>query len=208
MADSRQKGGCGCCGFFLFGSLFLLLILVALALFSYWSGIGQLRKFASSAPVALPSSGINRSLYPIARHRFDQFFANASQQSLTLSGAELNALLAEAPELKFLKKGAVATLRENSAELHCSVPLNLPLLSDQYINYILYLRPSLRGDDIELQVFRIDHDGKQLTALELHEFRDSLEHTANMILSSLNKMQLDRSIRDIRIENGTLVISR
>jgi hypothetical protein len=208
MADARQKSGCGCCGFLLFGSLFLFLVLVGAALFSYWSCSTQLRKYASNSPVVLPSTGSNRSLYTAARRRLDQFFSSSSQQSVTLSGAELNALLTEAPELRFLQKGAVATLRENSAEINCSVPVNLPLFSSQYINYLLYLRPSLRGEDIELQVFRIDHAGRQLNAEELREFRSSVEHPANLILSGLNKVQLDRSIRDVRIENGTLVISR
>jgi hypothetical protein len=208
MADPRRQGGCGCCGFLFFGFLFLLLAMIGVGLFSYWSGADKLRKFASNTPVALPSSGANRSLYAPARHRFDQFFSNPAQQSLTLSGAELNALLTEAPELKFLQKGVVATLRENSAEINCSIPVNLPLFSGQYINYILSLRPSLRGEDIELQIFRIERDGKQLNAEELHEFRNSVELPADIVLSSLNKIQLDRSVRDIRIENGNLVISR
>jgi hypothetical protein len=208
MADSKKQGGCGCCGFIFFGLLFLLIALIGAGLYFYFSSANNLRRYASSEPAALPPAESSPQLYAPARQRFDQFFSSPSQQSLTLSGPELNALLTQAPELKCLQKGVVATLHENSAELNCSVPVNLPFFSGRYFNYTLYLRPSLRGEDIELQVFRIDREGKQLGSNELRDFRISVEHSADLMLSGLNKMQLDRSIRDIRIENGNLIISR
>ena len=205
MSASKRGGGCGCCGVFLIG--FFLLLLVGLG-YSYFATTNALRKYASDSARPLPATQSNRQLYLPTRERFDRFFASPAERSITLTEAELNALLREAPELKLLQGGAVATLRQNSAEISCSLPVNLLFFSGHYLNYTLYFRPSLRGEEVEFVLFRMDKEGKQMSAHDLHEFQASVVRPLEMAFSGWNKLQLDRSIRDIRIENGSMVISR
>ena len=59
-----------------------------------------------------------------ARQKFDHFFADQAERSVTLSNVEVNALLADSPELRILKRGTVVLLTQNSAEVHCSLPVD------------------------------------------------------------------------------------
>ena len=208
MAASNRGSGCGCCGIFSFGVGFLLLVLMAIGVFFYFTSTNNLRKYASHSPAVLPAVETSRQLYISTRQRFDQFFANPLERSLMLSGPEINALLTESPELKSLQRNVVAALRKNSAELTCSLPINFPFFSSYFFNYTLYLRPSLRGENIQLQIYRIDKEGKQLSDKELRQFQNFVVQPANLVFSGWNKFQLNRSIRDIQIDNGNLLISR
>ncbi len=125
-----------------------------------------------------------------------------------MSNGELNAYLADAPELRILNRGLVVVLNQNSADAYCSLAVNLPFLSRRYFNYTLHVRPSMRGEDFELNVFRIDREGKTLGPTELRQFQIVAVRSIEKILSIWNKVQMDRSVREVRIENGNLILAR
>jgi hypothetical protein len=127
---------------------------------------------------------------------------------LTLSNAELNTLLADSPDLRILHRGTVVILNQNSADVCCSIPVNLPFLSRRYLNYTIHARPSMRGEDFELNVFRIDREGKTLGPTELRQFQNVAVGSIEKMLSVWNKMQMDRSVHDVRVENGNLILAR
>jgi hypothetical protein len=208
MATQNRRAGCGCCGFLFSFLLFLLvLLLVGVGLF-YFQASNQLNQLASTTPISLPPAGSSRQLNNENRQKFELFLADSGERSLTLSNAELNALLANSPDLRILNRGTVVTLNQNSADVYCSIPVSLPFLSRRYLNYTIHVRPSMRGDDFELDVFRIDREGKAVGPTELRRFQNVAVGSAEKMLSIWNKMQMDRSVHDVRIENGNLILAR
>jgi hypothetical protein len=208
MAARERQGGCGCCGFLLSFLLFLLVLLLVGIGWLCLSAANQLNRLSSTGPVALPPTAADRQIYRQARQKAEHFFSDSGERSLTLSSVELNALIALSPELRILNPGTVVMFNQNSAELYCSLPVNLPFLSRRYFNYTIYIRPSMRGANIELQVFRMEREGKPLGSSELRQFQTVAVPLVERILSSWNKLQFDRSVRDVRIENGSLILAR
>jgi hypothetical protein len=203
-----ERRGCGCCGIFLglVAVVFVLLLVgTGVVLFNITT---KLNSLSSSTPAVLPAVAGGSQSYSEARQKFDRFFSDTNERNLTLSEAEVNALLANAPELSILNRGVVVELKENTAEVHCSVPVNLPFLSGKYLNYNFVVRPSLRGEAVELQVSRIDRDGKPLGDRVLAEFRQQFLPSVDQALSRANQLELDRSVRDVRVENSNLVLAR
>src|ERR1700730_3244675 len=208
MATQDRRGGCGCCGCFFSLLLFLLvLLLVGVGLF-YFEAANQLSRLASTIPVPLPATASSRQVYNQARQKFEYFFANSGERSLILSDEELNAFLADSPELRILNRGAVVILNQNSADVYCSLPMNLPFQSRRYLNYTIHIRPSMRGEDFELNVFRVDREGKALGPTELLQLQIVAVLSIEKMLSICNKLQMDRSLRDVRSENGNLILAR
>jgi hypothetical protein len=208
MATQDRRGGCGCCGCLFSFLLFLIvLLLVGVGLF-YFEAANQLSRLASTIPVPLPATASSRQVYNQARQKFEYFFANSGERSLILSDEELNAFLADSPELRILNRGAVVILNQNSAHVYCSLPMNLPFQSRRYLNYTIHIRPSMRGEDFELNVFRVDREGKALGPTELRQLQIVAVPSIEKMLSIWNKLQMDRSVRDVRIENGNLILAR
>jgi hypothetical protein len=208
MAAQDRRGGCGCCGFFFSVLLFLVvLFLVGIGLF-YFKAANQLNRLGSTAPISLPPVASSRLVYHEARQKFARFFAEAGERSLILSNAEINALLADSPEMRLLNHGAAAILNQNSADVSCSFPVSLPFLDRRYYNYTVHLRPSMHGTDLGLDVFRIDREGKTVSPAELRRWQIVAVPVIEKILSAWNKLQMDRSVREVRIENGNLILAR
>jgi len=203
-----ERRGCGCCG------IFLALVAVVFVLLLVGTGVvlfniaTKLNNLSSGTPAVLPAVAGGSQSYSEARQKFDHFFSDPNKRNLTLSEAEVNVLLANAPELSILNRGVVVELKENTAEVHCSVPVNLPFLYGKYLNYNFVVSPSLRGQDIELQISRIDREGRPLGDRELARFQQQILPSVDQALSRANQLQSDRSVRDVRIENGNLVLVR
>jgi hypothetical protein len=185
----------------------LALIVVGLGFF-YFNATKNLSRVAATGPAALPATTFNRQTYTTARQKFNQFFADPAQRSVTLSNPEVNALLAESPELRVLSHATVVVLNQNSAEVYCHLPVELPLLPRRYLNCAFQVRPSMHGDEFDLDVSRIETEGKPLGAAEIRQYQTVVLPLIEKTLSSLNKIQGDRSVRDVRIENGNLVLAR
>jgi hypothetical protein len=208
MAAQDRRGRCGCCGFLFSFLLFLLVLLLVGIGWFYWSAANQLDRLSSTAPVTLPLTSADRQIYRQARQKAEHFFSDSGERSMTLSSEELNALIAESPEMRILNRGTVVTLNQNSAELYCSLPVNLPFLSRRFFNYTIYVQPSMRGENIELEVFRMEREGKPLGPNGLRQFQTVAAPLLERILSTWNKLQFDRSVHDVRIENGSLILAR
>lgn len=208
MAAQNRRGCCGCCGCL---SAFFL-ILLALILFGvgfvYFNATNKLSRVAATGPVPLTATTFTQQTYIAARQKFDQFFADPAERSVTLSNAEVNALLADSPELRGLRHGTAVVLNQNSAELSCSMPVDLPLLPRRFLSCAFQVRPSMRGDDFVLDVSRIEREGKPLGAAEIRQYQAVVVPLIEKTLSTLNRIQGDRSVHEARIENGNLVLAR
>jgi hypothetical protein len=208
MAAQSRRAGCGCCGCF-FSVLLLLFILILFGVgFFYFNAANSLNSVVEGRLVPSPATAFNRQTYSLAREKFDRFFADPAQRNLTLSNGEVNALLADSPELRILQRGTAIVLNRTSAEVSCNLPLDIPLLPRRYLNCTFEIRPAMRGQELELDVSRIEKEGKPLGPGEVHQYQFVVVPMIERSLSSLNKFQGDRAVRDIRIENGNLILSR
>jgi hypothetical protein len=210
MAKPSGRKGCGCCGCLLALFVSLLALLLVGAGFSYFFAANNPNRAATATTgrVPLPATSFSRQTYTTARQKFDRFFANPAERTLTLSNAEVNALLAESPELRLFQHGIVVAFDYISAQVYCSVPLDLPFLPRRYLNCSFETRPSMHGAGLELDISRIERDGKPLGAAEVGQYRVVIVPLIEKFLSSMNKTRGDRAVRDLRIENGNLVLAR
>jgi hypothetical protein len=208
MAAQNRRGGCGCCGC-LFAFLLILFALILLGVgFVYLSATSKLNGVAATSPVLLPATTFTRQTYIAARQKFNQFFADPAERRVTLSNVEVNALLADSPELRSLTRGTVVILNQNSAEVSCSLPVDLPLLPRRYMSCAFQVRPSMHGDQLGLDVSRIDEKGRPLRAAEIRQYQRVVVPLIEQTLSTLNKIQGNRSVHEARVENGNLVLAR
>ena len=99
----------------------------------------------SDRPSRAPSLVANPQIYVSARKKWDDFNRDSSIRALTLSDAEINSLLAKAPEIGFLAGGATVTSRENGIQLQLSVPVKIVPFYTKYINADVFLRPIVTG---------------------------------------------------------------
>lgn len=208
MANQDRRRGCGCCGCFFALIFFLGVLILVAAGFFYFNASSNLARLAAPGPAPSAATTFNRQTYVTARQKLDHFFADPAERSVTLSNTEVNALLAESPQLRILKHGTVVVLNQSSAQVYCNLPVDLPFLSRRYLNYAFQTRPSMRGDEIELDVSQIERDGKPLGAAEQRQLQFVVVPLIEKTLSGLNKIEMDRAVRDVRIENGNLILAR
>lgn len=208
MAAQSRRAGCGCCGCC---SAFLLLLVALVVVgvgFLYFNAANRLNPASAGRRVPSPGTTISRQTYSIARQKFDQFFVDPAERNVTFSNAEVNALLADSPELGALRRGTAVVLNQVSAQVDCSLAVDIPFLPRRYLNWTFETRPAMRAGELELEVSRIEVEGKPLGATEIHQYRSVVVPMVERTLSGLNKLQGDRAVRDVRIENGNLVFSR
>ncbi|MBV8376794.1 MAG: hypothetical protein JO279_07290 [Verrucomicrobia bacterium] len=210
MAAKNRGGGCGCCGCLL-ASLLVLLGLILLGVGFVYFSASTSRRNNAVAPggqvVSFPATFI-RQTYLAARQKFNQFFADPAERRVAFSNSEVNALLAASPELRNWTRGTAVVLNQDSADVSCSWPLDLPFLPRRYLSYAFQLRPSMRGDQLVLDVLRIEEKGIPLKAAETRQYQRIVVPLMEQALSTLNKVQGDRSVHEVRIENGNLILAR
>ena len=204
MSQPRQRSGCGCFGCLgCLGTLVLVLVLavVALIFLLYQSA-------ASDRPARPPNLAANPQVYVSARKKWDDFSRDSSVRALTLSDMEINSLLAKAPEFGFLAGGASVTTRENGIQLQLSVPVKIIPFYTKYINADVYLRPILTGENVDLNVYGVDADGRPLDAASLQRFRSQAQPVINMMLTGINQWEGPRALHEIRLQSGSIVLLR
>ena len=204
MSQPPQRSGCGCCGCLgCLGTVVLVLVLAVLALvfFLYQTA-------TSDRPARPPSLATNPQVYVSARQKWDDFSRDGSVRSLTLSDAEINSLLAKAPELGFLAGGATVISRENGIQLQLSVPVKIIPFYTKYINADVFLRPIVTGENLDLNIYGVDADGRPLDAVSLQRFKSQAQPGINMILTSINQWEGPRAIHEIRLQSGSIALLR
>jgi hypothetical protein len=205
--ETRRQGGCGCCGTWGCAGALLFLILLGVTVFFAARITWNLYAAASDQPLPVSRSEIPAGAYSQARGKLNNFMSNAEIRSVSLSEAEVNALLEDAPELNFLAKGATIVLRENEAELRFRVPLKLPF-NTKYLNYEVFLRPIVSWGKVTVNVSRVTGAGKALDPTTFRGFKEQMEPFLNQVLSWLNEIRQAREIQSIRVQNGTMLLER
>jgi len=181
--------------------LVLGLAVIALVFLLYQSA-------TSDRPSRAPSLVANPQIYVSARKKWDDFNRDSAIRALTLSDAEINSLLAKAPEIGFLAGGATVTSRENGIQLQLSVPVKIVPFYTKYINADVFLRPIVTGENVDLNVYGVDADGRPLDATSLQRFKSQAQPAINMILTGANQFGGPRAIHEIRLQSGSIVLLR
>jgi hypothetical protein len=204
MSQPPQRSGCGCCGCLgCLGTVVLVLVLVVAAV------VFLLYQTATSDhPARPPAWAANPQLYSSARKKWDDFGRDSAVHALTLSDAEINSLLAKAPELGFLAGGATVTSRENGIQLQLSVPVKIIPFYTKYINADVFLRPIITGENVDINVYGVDADGRPLDAASLQRFKSQAQPAINMFLTGANQFEGPRAIHEIRLQSGSIVLFR
>jgi hypothetical protein len=206
--ETRRRGGCGCCGIWGCVGLLLLIILLSVTGFFAVRIIWNLYETGSDQPLPISRGEVPPGTYSQARGKLNNFMSNPEVRSVSLSEAEVNALLEDSPELTFLGKGATIALRENEAELRFRVPLQLFLFNTKYLNYEVFLRPIVSWGKVTVNVSRVTSAGKPLDPTTLRGFKEQVEPILNQILSWLNETRHSREVQSIRIQNGSMLLER
>jgi len=204
MSQRPQRSGIGCCGCLgCLGTVVFVLVLavVALVFFLYQTA-------TSDRPARPPALAANPQVYVSARKKWDDFNRDSSVRALTLSDIEINSLLTKAPELGFLAGGATVTTRENGIQLQLSVPVKIIPFYTKYINADVYLRPILTGENVDLNIYGVDADGRPLDAASLQRFRSQAQPVIDMILTGANQWEGARALHEIRLQSGSIVLLR
>jgi hypothetical protein len=188
--------------------LVLVLVLVlAGGSFFYFSTANNLNR-ESRGPLTLPPQTLSRQTYTTARQKLNRFLADPAERGVTFSNPEVNALLIDSPEFRIFTRGTVVALSQNAAEVSCSWPVELPFLPRRYLNCGFQVRPSMRGGEIELDLSRIERDGKPVGPAETRQYQAVIAPLVAKALSGWNKIQGDRGVREARVDNGNLILAR
>jgi hypothetical protein len=179
----------------------LVIAVVALVFLLYQTATGD----RPSRPLGLVT---NPQVYTSARKKWEDFNRDSSVRTLILSDVEINTLLTKAPELGFLAGGATVTSRENGIQVQLSVPVKLVPFYTKYVNADVFLRPIVTGENVTLNVYSVDADGRPLDAPSLQRFKSQAEPAINMILTGANEFGGTRAIHEIRLQNGSIVLMR
>jgi hypothetical protein len=204
MSQPPQRSGCGCCGCLgCLGTVVLVLVLAVVAL------VFLLYQTATSdRPSRQPVLAANPQFYVSARKKWDDFNRDSAIRVLTLSDPEINSLLAKAPGLSFLAGGATVTTRENGIQVQLSVPVKIIPFYTKYINADVFLRPIVTGENIDLNLYGVDAEGRPLDAASLQRFKSQAQPAINMILTGANQWEGPRAIHEIRLQNGSVALLR
>jgi hypothetical protein len=206
--ETRRQGGCGCCGTLGCAGVLLLIVLLAVAIFLGARIAWNLYAAASDQPLPLAHGTGSPEAYLQARGKLSNFMNHAEVRLVSLSESELNAILADAPELGFLQKGASVVLRDNEGELRLRVPFHPIPFSMKYLNYEVFLRPIISDERVAVNVLRVSSGGKPLDPTALRAFKDQAEPLLNQLLTGLNEIRQSRAIQSIRIQNGGILLER
>jgi hypothetical protein len=202
--ETRRQGGCGCCG--PLGCAGALLLIIGLSVVAFF--VVRFAWNLSDQPLPTDRIAVLSGAYPQVRHKLNDFMGNAEIRSVLLSEADVNAMLADAPELTFLGKGATIVFRENEAELRFRVPLHLLPLNTKYLNYEVFLRPIVSWGNVTVNVSRVTSAGKPLDPNTFRGFKEQAEPILNQMLSWLNETQQSRAIQSIRVQDGSVLLER
>jgi hypothetical protein len=208
MAAQNRRGGCGCCGCLIASLLILFGLTLLGVVFVYFSATSKRNGVAATGAVVLPATTSQRQTYIVAREKLSRFFADPAERRLTLSNAEVNALLADSPEVRNLTRRTAVVLNQNAADVSCTLPLDLPFLPRRYLSWAFQVRPSMRSNQLVLDVSRIEAKGIPMKAAEIPQYERIVVPLIEQTLSTLNKAQGDRSVHEAQIENGNLVLAR
>src|ERR1700741_2526890 len=204
MSQPPQRSGCGCCGCLgCLGTVVLVLVLAVAAL------VFLLYQTATSdRPSRPPASAANQQVYVSARKKWDDFNRDSSIRGLTLSDEEINSLLAKATEVGFIAGGETVTSRENGIQLQLSVPVKIIPFYTKYINADVFLRPIITGENVDLNIYGVDAEGRPLDAGALQRFKSQAQPAIDMILTGANQWEGPRAIHEIRLQNGSVALLR
>lgn len=209
--DQQKKARRGCLFYGLIVFCIMALVLLLASFLGYRYAKSFIEQYTDTAPVAVPAVHMPEAALQQLRDRIRMFGEGVDQGKpmapLTLSEAEVNALLATAPEVKFLNERASVTLTSSNVHAQVSLPtdeLGLRMMKGRYLNATGTFTVGLEDGRLVVHVKSLTAKGKPFPEAFMRRFRDqNLAEKVNddpKIQAALSKLQ------EIRTEEGQVTI--
>ena len=207
--QTKRRQGClfyGC-----LGGLVLLLVVIVAGLIGLRYAKKMYYEFTDSQPVALPGVKLSQPEIEALRHRVDDFResvkAGRHTRPLTLTGDEINALIAGDKDLHAWKGKFYITLEKDQIKTQLSIPLdelNLPIFKGRYLNGAATLSVFLRNGSLYLIPRDITVKGKPLPGVYSQNIRK--QNLARDMENDPKASDALKHIQSIEVKNDELVI--
>jgi hypothetical protein len=206
--DQPVKRRRGCLFYGCFTSCILVLVLLAGLILGYL----KIRNFfTDTKPVALPTVAMSDADMQQVRQRVDTFSSDIRSarptQPLSLSGDEINALIATDPHWKALKGKLYVTIEGDQVKGQLSVPtadVGLGIFKNRYINGSAALNVSLKNGTLLLSIQSLLIKGRPIPEKYMQQIRaQNLAQGVNddpKASAGLNKL------KSIEVKDGKLII--
>ena len=201
----------------LFGAsaaLVLFILAVILGGISVASGIRHIKKYTSETPLTFTYSE-SKEMYISSLGKIGAAIEKASKgqsSELILSASELNSLLAHDPSLEeFRKYCRVDKIGDDAIYIDLSYPIDKLKWAKwtdsegQYLNGKALFTGRLKKDHFYLEFNQIQHNGEKIMLDTIESLKEINFLT---IWSESQKYQEElKLIRDIKLENGSLILT-
>jgi len=207
--QTKRRQGClfyGC-----LGGLVLLLVVVIAGLIGLRYAKKMYYEFTDSQPTALPAVKLSQPEIEALRHKVDDFResvkAGRHTRPLTLTGDEINALIAGDKDLQGMKGKFYVSLENDQVKAQLSVPLdelNLPIFKGRYLNGAATLSVFLHNGSLFLIPQDITVKGKPLPGVYSQSIRK--QNLARDMDNDPKASDALKHIQSIEVTNSELVI--
>jgi hypothetical protein len=206
--DQPVKRRRGCLFYGCLTSCILVLVLLAGLILGYL----KIRNFfTDTKPTPLPTVAMSDAEMQQVRQRVDTFSSDVrsarSTQPLSLSGNEINALIATDPHWKALKGKLYVTIEGDQVKGQLSVPtadVGLAIFKNRYINGSAALNVSLKNGTLFLSIQSLSIKGRPIPEKYMQQVRaQNLAQGVNddpKASAGLNKL------KSIEVKDGKLII--
>ena len=116
--------------------------------FFYFNATNNLNRCFGGAPRSFACDDVQPADLQLARQKLDHFFADPAERERHVFKCGSERAAGRLSRAACLGRGTVVALNQNSAEVDCSLPVDLPLLPRRYLNCTFEMRPSMRGTGI------------------------------------------------------------
>ena len=198
-AQNQQKKGRGC---FFYGCLISLIMTILVIVFLFIMirrGIhSAIENFTTETPKAIPTVVVDGSVTSSAQTKFASLIAGNLSKEISLTGAEINALIATEPMFAPLKDRVFVGIEGNQMDIQFNVGLDtfgeIPFISylggdthGRYINGQVKGTFTLKGDEILASAAALSLNGHSAPEDVLSRVNDWLR--GNRVMKNLDEEQ-------------------
>ena len=211
MTEQAPKARRGC---FFYGCI-ASLVLLALMLGALLVGLHYVRKvvnqFTEAQPAKLPAVQMSQPELENLQQRLDAFQAAIRERRpakpLTLTGDEINGLIAGGPEAQRLKDKVYVRLEGSQLKSDVSLPLQelgLGMFKGRYLNGNATFDLALRNGMLFVSARSIAVKGKPVPDVYMQEIRK--QNLAARLINDPKTIAVLQGLRDIQVKDDKLVL--
>lgn len=203
----RRKRGC----WFIGCSILLVVFLVfsAIGAFVIWKSVKAIDPYLATAPLEIQTAIVPDAEFAALQERIADFtrVGPGAPQSLALTAADWNALIARSPEWEAAKGRVQVLIEESEFSVKTSINLDaFPGMSGKFLNGHIFLAPAITDGSLQLPVQRIVVDGQPMTPEAQRGFGEGLRAGFEDLLGQdpILSPVIAKATR-LTVENGTAI---